>query len=650
MVEPGSEAYCTLLLSDEYLPGAMVLAHSLRDQGTKKQLAILITLDSISASTIDELKTTFDHIIPVDRIINRSPGNLYLMGRPDLSSTFTKIALWRQTQFSHIVYIDADAVALRAPDELFRLPHNLAAVPDIGWPDCFNSGILSLKPNMGDYYALLALAQRGISFDGADQGLLNVHFPNWERLSFAYNCTPSGNYQYAPAYRHFQSTISLVHYIGIGKPWKEGRDRMSGANGVYEELLGRWWAVYDKHYRTQPTAYGSSQQLNKTVQQYVSGELAEDYGIASKLGGRSFENATSGQKSKEALEEQRRRFSTEWDPSRQPPPTNSRPEAPDLPQEIYQMSRNPNLFQAPSVPETPQGLYEFPRSPAAADRPPPIFPWETRAPKATRVFAEDLPSPSAPPSLSAPSETTGSTTESDAQGSETPTITDTTSEPLADFKLANAWDDIPEINRYISTLPQNRRAKVQVLFNQVTSDQPNPTSAHPNPDSITSPTSEYPPDRRPSKVTDFPTEIERPSLPVTPAPVRRPSFWNSERNEAGDLPAAEGVPEQSNWDPVAKLLALRERQSDVLQSGEVGDEAAEIPKRKMPESSSAVRPDGDRVSEPSGQNAKALSGGDGSAAGEKEDVAAEKSEGSTPVPVTTATGEAVAEGTSTPDA
>ena len=208
---------------------------------------VIAYLNSI-ASTKSYPKTVYDHVVPVDRIVNRSPANLYLMNRPDLASTFTKIALWRQTQFQKIVYIDADVVALRAPDELFNSTSTFAAVPDIGWPDCFNSGVLALTPNMGDYYALLALAQRGISFDGADQGLLNMHFRDWNRLSFAYNCTPSGNYQYVPAYRHFQSTINMVHFIGDNKPWRIGRDR-AGPTGVYEEQMGRWWAVYDKHYR-----------------------------------------------------------------------------------------------------------------------------------------------------------------------------------------------------------------------------------------------------------------------------------------------------------------------------------------------------------------------------------------------------------------
>ena len=170
------------------------------------------------------------------------------MDRPDLISTFTKIALWRQTQFRRIVYLDSDIVALRAPDELFARGSSFAAVPDIGWPDCFNSGVLALTPNMGDYYALLALARRGISFDGADQGLLNMHFRDWDRLSFAYNCTPSASYQYVPAYKYFQNSINAIHYIGHEKPWKAGRES-EGSNGVYAELLGRWWAVYERHFR-----------------------------------------------------------------------------------------------------------------------------------------------------------------------------------------------------------------------------------------------------------------------------------------------------------------------------------------------------------------------------------------------------------------
>jgi hypothetical protein len=191
----------------------------------------------------------YDYVIPVSRIRNGRPANLDLMNRPDLHSAFTKINLWKQTQFRKIVYIDADVVAYRAPDELFDLPHAFSAAPDIGWPDLFNTGVMVLTPNIGDYHALMALAERGISFDGADQGLLNIYFQNsFNRLSFTYNVTPSAHYQYVPAYKHFQSSINMVHFIGANKPWLEGRDKSTGSS-PYDEMMGRWWAVYDRHYR-----------------------------------------------------------------------------------------------------------------------------------------------------------------------------------------------------------------------------------------------------------------------------------------------------------------------------------------------------------------------------------------------------------------
>jgi len=171
------------------------------------------------------------------------------MGRPDLLFAFTKIGLWRQTQYRKIVYIDADIVALRNLDELFDIEDSFAAAPDIGWPDAFNSGLMVVTPSMGDFWALQSLAQAGDSFDGADQGLLNQYFEHkpWKRLSFTYNCTPNAEYQWEPAYRYHKSNIKAVHFIGKRKPWFVGRGD-SGQN-TYGELVSRWWSVYDRHYR-----------------------------------------------------------------------------------------------------------------------------------------------------------------------------------------------------------------------------------------------------------------------------------------------------------------------------------------------------------------------------------------------------------------
>ena len=180
------------------------------------------------------------------------------MDRGDLTFAFTKIAVWRLLQFRKVVYLDADVVALRAPDELFDIEAPFAAAPDVGWPDAFNTGVMVVSPNMGDYWALQNLAESGSSFDGADQGLLNQYYQDrdWRRISFTYNCTPNAQYQWEPAYRHYRNNISMVHFIGRQKPWSSSNAVQQGAS-TYNELLSAWWAVHDRHIQSLVRNYSS---------------------------------------------------------------------------------------------------------------------------------------------------------------------------------------------------------------------------------------------------------------------------------------------------------------------------------------------------------------------------------------------------------
>ena len=252
--------------------------------------------------------------------------------------------------------------------------------------------------------------------------------------------------------------------------------------------------------------------------------------------------------------------------------------------------------------------YELPPKPRVEPKPKPIFPWEGKAPKATRVFPQPKP-PSPPPEpVSAPEpelEAAPSTTTSDTlepEPTETPP-TMASPDPWAGFQSrSNAWDDVPEIERYMQALQGPRKAKIQVLHNTVLPQG-----------------RQQPEDRRQStKLTDFPTEVERPSLPVTQAPIRRPSFWGEERDEQGNLPAAEGVPKQEDWvrrfssypvpefpalppllrnengvlvmrcqfcgkqNPIAKLEELQRKQSEVLAEPSQLETGPSVPTREMP--------------------------------------------------------------------
>ncbi|KAL2279748.1 hypothetical protein FJTKL_13133 [Diaporthe vaccinii] len=607
----GEDAYVTLLLSDTYLPGALVLAHSLRDAGTTKKLAVLVTLDSVSAEVITQLKSVFDHVIPVPRVRNEKPANLYLMNRADLHSAFTKINLWKQTQFRRIVYVDADVVAYRAPDELFDLDHPFSAAPDIGWPDLFNTGVMALTPNMGDYYALVAMAERGISFDGADQGLLNMHFKNnYNRLSFTYNVTPSGHYQYVPAYRHFQSSINMVHFIGSDKPWALGREATSGGS-PYDEMLGRWWAVYDRHYRQPsppltPTDASQGQGQHKVpeiIQYFVKGEFrpkTTTYVVPTGQPPLHQEQVSRPQGGALVARHERehkpepRPIEYSWDAQRQAPPAHSKPEAMNFPQMHYEMSSDTAPFvPPPRYPSPPKNMwYEVPREKPAsrAEKPRPIFPWEIEQPRASRVFADDVypsepsltegstvaPSgrrisfPESQTTMTEPSMTESSTADHKSEPSSpaTPTIRVTHSDPWASFTRVNAWDDDPAIDKYVGSMPLYRRHKSSGSLVGQTSPRAVGGSGVGS-QQETSAGAEW--RRRGSKLTDFPTAIDRPSLPVTPAPIRRPKFWGAggpgiddEGEDDGKLPAADGVPQQSEWDPVARLQLLAKQQSELL--------------------------------------------------------------------------------------
>ncbi|KAK4241273.1 Glycogenin-1 [Achaetomium macrosporum] len=699
----GEDVYASLLLTDTYLPGALVLAHSLRDAGTTKKLAILVTLDTVSANVVTQLKASslgnspahlvcttdnstqavYDYVIPVSRIQNEHAADLDLMNRPDLHSAFTKINLWRQTQFRKIVYVDADIVAYRAPDELFDLDHAFSAAPDIGWPDLFNTGLMVLTPNMGDYYALMAMAQRGISFDGADQGLLNMYFKNnFHRLSFTYNVTPSAHYQYIPAYRHFQSSISMVHFIGPDKPWIQGRERTAGGS-PFDQMAGRWWAVYDRHYRKEAQPEDRAPEI---VQYFVKGEFQPTISYVVPVGEPSSDESSNvhGQQYQptpaashaahhhhrhhhlhqqhhhappeplhggssverplqpeegtrtEAPEDQgmdRQQWNAQqplqseqkpqpqpqpemapsWDAQRHPPPPDSKPEAMNFPQTQYEMSSDPAPFVPPvRYPSPPKNMwYEVPKEPPAHlhERPKPIFPWETHKPQPTRVFphSERSEPAVAEPAPASPEKPTTSTESHDFAASDVPETQPVaqTSEPQAppgptsrtalsapsdiwsSFPRTNAWDTVPEINRYVDTLQKHRRTRSRNLALG---------GGKTSPEGL-----DFGWSRRGSKVTDFPGEDERPSLPVTPAPIRRPRRWGSGGRGAGfgggaggeeQLPAAEGVPAQSDWDPAAQLQKLAREQSEVLLQrlgGGMDQAEREIPSRPLPFGSEDVR-------------------------------------------------------------
>ncbi|KAH9944239.1 uncharacterized protein BXZ73DRAFT_87178 [Epithele typhae] len=218
------------------------------------QTLCLVTPESVDVSSIKLLRRAFDIVIGVEIIEQEDLTGLKLLGRPDLNLVLTKLHIFRLTQYSKVIFLDADVLPIRPMSHLFTLPHDFAAVPDVGWPDIFNSGVMVFNPG-------------GDKFDQILEGVLNEWRGNdWHRLSFTYNTTPTAVYTYAPAYERFGAQISAIHFIGPNKPWvsvtyrapgtKYGRLTEKGPNLQlpsydYDTLVDRWYDIYDRHYRSE---------------------------------------------------------------------------------------------------------------------------------------------------------------------------------------------------------------------------------------------------------------------------------------------------------------------------------------------------------------------------------------------------------------
>lgn len=251
-----TEAYVTLTTNDTYSLGALVLGTSLRNVKTTRKTVVMVTPE-VSESIRAQLGLVFDHVKEVDVINSHDEAILAAMKRPELGVTLSKLHCWRLTEYTKCVFLDADTLVIQNPDELFER-EELSAVPDIGWPDCFNTGVFVFRPSEATFKALITQAMEKGSFDGGDQGLLNTYFGNWatedisRHLSFVYNMSSIAVYSYPPAYKKFGKNVKIVHFLGSLKPWMYGYNSSTGtvlqppSSQPTQELdhVQLWWNVF----------------------------------------------------------------------------------------------------------------------------------------------------------------------------------------------------------------------------------------------------------------------------------------------------------------------------------------------------------------------------------------------------------------------
>eukprot|EP01083_Nonionella_stella_P133318 405279_1 len=123
---PDRCSWVTLVMrGDRYVPGALVMAHSMKQVKTAHTIVCMVTPD-VSDEARERLGIVFDEVIIVEYLSATCKplrtGRQRTKYESWISDSFTKWQCLSLTQFDKVILVDADKMILSNIDELFLLP------------------------------------------------------------------------------------------------------------------------------------------------------------------------------------------------------------------------------------------------------------------------------------------------------------------------------------------------------------------------------------------------------------------------------------------------------------------------------------------------------------------------------------------------
>ena len=251
-------AMVTLLTDDSFLPGVQVLVFTFKKYHPNVEVVVLVTPD-VTKTTKFILKRSGVKVRKVENIpMPKNPPNIDVEREtnPNWSSCgLTKLRIWGLSEYERVIYIDADCAILSSLDYLFSLPLGtlgFAAAPDIFPPDCFNAGVLVVRPDSSVFQDMLSKAEHLQSYDGGDTGFLNAYYDKWfdaeksNRLDFSYNAQRIMHWMtYSTSPGYWQALcrrgVKILHFSSSPKPWN-----LEGPKKKLGELEMTWWMLYNE--------------------------------------------------------------------------------------------------------------------------------------------------------------------------------------------------------------------------------------------------------------------------------------------------------------------------------------------------------------------------------------------------------------------
>ena len=96
-----NEAFVTLVTNADYGLGAAVLGYKLRAVGTTRATIVMVT-ESVPETTRKMLSKTWDQVLDVTQMDSNDSDRLAMLKRPELGVTFSKLNVWKLTQYKKV--------------------------------------------------------------------------------------------------------------------------------------------------------------------------------------------------------------------------------------------------------------------------------------------------------------------------------------------------------------------------------------------------------------------------------------------------------------------------------------------------------------------------------------------------------------------
>ncbi|TFK68308.1 nucleotide-diphospho-sugar transferase [Pluteus cervinus] len=272
---PEACAIVSTMYSDSYAIALAVLGHSIQSSNTTGRLVLPYLPNRISQQGLCIVRSAGWEPLPIPYIPAPNSGE-GTTGR--FIDQYTKLNIWSLDKqgFQRVVYLDGDTLVRKSFDELWKLPFDFAAVPDVygdkqGFTLNFNAGVLAIRPSSTTLDVILdKIKDAKYPRQEAEQAYLNQFYSSSAvRLPYAYNANLAIKTRSKALWDGLKKEMRIVHFT-LNKPFlsqdpnvvssviptpEEQRAIVEHAKtrnrGLFEEEVGWWGDAFEAMMRSE---------------------------------------------------------------------------------------------------------------------------------------------------------------------------------------------------------------------------------------------------------------------------------------------------------------------------------------------------------------------------------------------------------------